>query len=520
MTKSLDNVVVVGGGSSGWMTALLVKSRLPLSNVTVIESNELGILGAGEGTTPMFVSFLTYIDLPISTLISKCNATFKNALKFTNWNGDNEYFYHNFSPAMSQANSLTSFHNQRNFGKYNTIYGVAALKNMSLNKLDFVSFLNESNKVGQFEPSPNLINQWDQYQKVSLYGVHFDAVLLAKTLKEIGIERGISVVEGKVINIVSNELGDITSLNLDSNKEINLDFVFDCSGFHKLLIGNHFKSQWVSLSDTLSCDSALPFFIPMSKEIPPYTECIAMKYGWVWKIPLQNRFGCGYVFDSSFISEEDAAKEIEEYLGYTPEYPRKNKGSFKFNAGYFSKTWVNNCIAVGLSSSFVEPLEATSIGVTLLNLATALSNPWVLANGSETDRAIYNAQFTKLMDEIGSFIYMHYMTKRTDTDFWMQFKDKNLAPKRLKDLLTISENRVLEIFDIDREWDAFNYGSFMEVGLGIKLINTDRLKEMTLFNDFSGKTQQDYPIFINQLEKIANDCITHNNLLKNLGGLK
>jgi len=520
MDKRLDNIVVVGGGSAGWMTALLVKARLPLSNITVIESQELGILGAGEGTTPMFVNFLTYADISISTLISRCNATFKNALKFTNWNGDNTYYYHNFSPTVSQANSLTSFHNQRNFGKYNTFYGTNLLSKTSSEELDFVSILNEKNKVGQVEPNAMFGNQWNQYKQTAMYGVHFDAVLLANTLKEIGVERGIAVIEGKVTEVISSNNGDITGLLLDNDQKVNLDFVFDCSGFHRLLIGNHFKKDWVSLSEHLKCDSALPFFVPISEDIPPYTECIAMKYGWIWKIPLQNRFGCGYVFDSSFISEKEAAKELEEYLGYTPEYPRKNKGSFKFNAGYYSETWVNNCIAVGLSSSFVEPLEATSIGVTLLNLATALSNPWRLANGSDTDRKIYNTQFSKLMDEIGAFIYMHYMTQRSDTNFWLQFKDKNLAPERLKELLVLAETHVLDIFDIDRNWDAFNYSSFMEVGLGTRLVDTDRLKEMAVFNDPTFEIQHDYLSFVNQLNVVANDCVYHNDLLKNLGGLK
>lgn len=514
MIKKLDDIVVVGGGSAGWITALMVKARLPLSNVTVIESNELGILGAGEGTTPMFNNFLSYTKIPLSTLISRCNATFKNGLKFTNWNGNNEYYYHNFAPAVSGVNSLASFHNFKNFGNYDTGYGIQSLLNTPLNEIDFISFLNEGNKVGQISQGLG-----KDYLETARYGIHFDAILLANVLKEIGIERGISVVEGKVINVVSNEFGDITSLNLDTNKKVDLDFVFDCSGFHRLLIGNHFKSEWVGLSDDLKCDSALPFFLPISKDIPPYTECIAMKYGWVWKIPLQNRFGCGYVFDSSFISEEEAAKEIEDYLGYAPEYPRKNKGSFKFNAGYYSTPWVNNCISIGLSSAFVEPLEATSIGVTILNLSMALSNPWRLANSSEEDRRIYNTQFVKLMDEIGAFLYMHYMTKRSDTDFWLQFKDKVLAPKRLKELLTLSENRVLELFDIDRNWDAFNYGSFMQIGLGVNIINTDTLREMALFNDHRGEAQRDYPVFVDHLKNTADQCVDHTYLLKDLGGL-
>lgn len=515
MDKNLDRVVVVGGGSAGWIAALMVKARLPLSNVTVIESSDLGILGAGEGTTPMFVNFLNYTDISISTLISKCNATLKNSLKFTNWNGDGKYYYHNFAPSRSGVNSFSSFHNIKNFGKYNTIHNTNALLETPLNQLDFVSFLNEKNKVGQIKQEFG-----QEYLETAKYGVHFDAVLLAKTLKEIGIERGISVIDGVVTEVISNNFGDISSLILDTEEKIDLDFVFDCSGFHRLLIGKHFNQEWVSHSDQLKCNSALPFFIPIGDEIPPYTECVAMKYGWVWKIPLQNRFGCGYVFDSSFISEEEAAKELEDYLGYAPEYPRKSKGSFTFNAGYYPKPWINNCIAVGLASSFVEPLEATSIGNTIINLSMALSNPWRLANRSEADKNIYNSQFSKLMEELASFLYMHYMTKRSDTEFWLQFKDKNLAPKRLKELLTLSETHIPDAFDIDREWDVFNYSSFMEIGLGVGLVDTNKLKEMALFNDPTKEIKKDYPRFIEHLQQVADECVDHNYILRDLGGLK
>jgi len=274
------------------------------------------------------------------------------------------------------------------------------------------------------------------------------------------------------------------------------------------------------LSETLKCDSALPFFIPIDDAIPPYTECIAMKYGWIWKIPLQDRYGCGYVFDSSFISEAEAAEELEEMLGFEPTYPRKNKGSFKFKAGYYSNPWINNCVAVGLSSGFVEPLEATAIGVIMINLSKILSNPWRLANRSKASKDTYNRQFSKLMGEIGEFLYLHYMTGRTDSEFWLQFKDKKDAPLRLQKILDLLESHIPDKDDFEKSWEAFEYESLISIVTGIGLANVPLLKEMAAFNDPTGSLMIDYKSFKEYITHRADQCVDHNEILKYLGGLR
>jgi tryptophan halogenase len=223
---------------------------------------------------------------------------------------------------------------------------------------------------------------------------------------------------------------------MENNYNISCDFVFDCSGFHRLIIGKTFNAKWNSYKDFLPSDSAIPFFIDMIDSIPPYTEAIAMKHGWMWKIPLQNRFGCGYVFDSSLISEEEAVKEIEEFLGYVPFYPRKEKGGFKFDAGAYEETWINNCLAVGLSANFIEPLEATSLWVTSYSLSLFFSNPNSITNTSNEVREQFNKTVLDQNSEIANFVYFHYMSLRKDTDFWKKFSYEN-APKSLKEKISL-----------------------------------------------------------------------------------
>jgi hypothetical protein len=255
--------------------------------------------------------------------------------------------------------------------------------------------------IGQFYGS----HAWMYLDKVSQLSAIF--LPLLKLIKSMSTEeKSLNFIEQIIEEDLKNpdldpndffvKLNPNESLILENNEEQLVDFVFDCSGFHRLLIGKHFNSEWASYKEYLPVDMAVPFFIPIDEEIPPYTEAIAMKYGWMWKIPLQNRYGCGYVFDSSLISEEDAAKEIEEYLGFVPEYPRKNKGAFKFNAGGYKTPWVKNCIAIGLASNFIEPLEATSIFSSIDSLRRAVFNTLSLEECNDDIIDRYNKEIESI----------------------------------------------------------------------------------------------------------------------------
>lgn len=376
-------IVVIGGGTAGWLTALSMNKFMPYSEVTVIASSELGILGAGEGTTPHFLTLLKDLDIDEQGLYDHAKATVKNGINFSNWNGDGKDYFHPF---------------------------------------------------------------WEDE-----YALHFDANLLAKHLQTIGLSRGVKLIDDIVIDINEKANGYIKSLTLKELGEFEADFVFDCSGLRRLIIGEHYKSTWNSYADILPAKRAMPFFIDHDDtDLEDYTGAIAMKYGWVWKIPVQGRYGCGYVFDSDFITDEQAKAEVEEMLGHSITVPR----FFDFKAGSFDKTWIKNCISIGLSSGFTEPMEATSIWIqvkSLQHLSKML--PQYIRDGERVVED-YNNIVRNMNNDLMIFIHLHYLTKRDDSEFWTTFTTKNKTPEfllRMKEMAIAGKTDNVHLDNLHRE---------------------------------------------------------------------
>lgn len=503
------NIVVVGGGSAGWLTALSVKKAYPLFDVTVIESKEIGILGAGEGSVPHLVDFLDNLGITVSDLVQNCDATLKNGIKFTNWNNDNKFYYHGFATTDPQLD--ISAGSTKQVSTYPLLVASLA-RNNNLNEIDFVESISEKNKAPFVIKENNDKDVMSQYKKVSSFSVHFNANKLANRLKEIGIERGINVLENTIEHISLDENDNVRNLVLDNGDKVFCDFVFDCSGFHRLIIGKVFGSKWKTYKDFLPVDSAIPFFIEMTEDIPPYTEAIAMKYGWIWKIPLQTRFGCGYVYDSSLITEQEAVEEIEEFLGYKPVYPRKDKAGFKFEAGCYETSWLNNCVAIGLASGFIEPLEATSLWVTIVALNKLLANPEWITNNVRPIRDEFNLAIYKMNIEIVNFIYFHYMSTRKDTGFWNKFSYDN-APQSLKDKIDLWENRLPNRNDSGSYWP---FASWFVVGSGIEIINKYIAEEYIDSLDDYKKGMAMYNYYLDYQKYISFDCVKHKDFLESI----
>jgi tryptophan halogenase len=495
-------IVIVGGGAAGWSTALMANKKMPSLDITVVESTEIGILGAGEGTVTNFMLFLQYVDLELPEFFKKTGSTFKNGAKFTNWNNDGKFFYHNFS-----ADSVLPSDDA--FFKYNVSSMLNIANEVESKDFDLVSFANNNNKSLMFQQN-NTINQVGQPT------VHFDAQLLAQFLKEKALERGVKRVEGRVSEISNNDHGYIKSINVGDIK-LDADFVFDCTGFARLIIGSHYQTKWKSYSEYLPVNSAVPFFLDIDKDkIEPYTEAIAMKHGWMWKVPLQHRYGCGYAFDSQYISEEEAMQEIEEYLGMVPFYPRKDKGPLKFNTGCFENSWVKNCLAIGLSAGFVEPLEATSLYTVLEFLKDSLSDLESLFECDERHINDFNNRWRIFNDDIMNFIYFHYITKRDDTLFWKKFGEIDNAPQFVKDILNKWEYSIPRHDHFNVNY-PFRYQNWIEVGYGLGLINMDLIKKSAEVNNFKKDYDDKLIELKNQSQYIAeNLLIDHATFLKAL----
>jgi tryptophan halogenase len=345
------------------------------------------------------------------------------------------------------------------------------------------------------------------------FSIHFDARKLVEVLSEIAKERGIIHIEGEVIDFTEDEHGDVATLKLAHGAEIQTDFIFDCSGF-KSFFKEKFDSEWVSHSEHLTVDSAIPFFLEMDDEVPAYTEAIAMDHGWIWKIPLQDRYGCGYVYNSEFISEEDAKEEIVSFLGYEPKWPRDH--GLKFQSGYVKEPWKKNVVLAGLASSFIEPLEATSIWLSIINAARILGNTEVMYKRDSRLQDDYNKISQSMQKAVAGFIYLHYMTGRKDTPFWKHYTKEN-APKYLQDMLDIAEVRNLIFEDIAPE-AQWSLESWYNILVGIKHEGTMKnLKDFEFYNFSRSYIKNAYHFYKKTVESVANnESITHNEFLEKL----
>lgn len=480
-------VIILGGGSAGWMTALFVKKYIN-SDVILIESEEIGILGAGEGTTPNFVGFIQSLDINIEHLIKETGGTLKNGISFERWNKDdvNDRYFHGFDVSHK---ALMAFNENYLLREY------AFSKNLSNDVYDYCYKIAYANKV------PFIMQQnGELYGDFSNFGVHFDARKLAEFLKKIAINRGIIRKEGIVSNIINDENGYIKKLILENNEEVELDFIFDCSGFKRKIIGDHYKSEWVSCENSLPIKKAIPFFLPQSeKEIISYTKAVAMKYGWLWMIPLQERFGCGYLYDSDYINDEDAKKEINTFFNQEIE----TRGQFSFKAGYYNKIWIKNCIAIGLSSGFFEPLEATSIFSFIAILSKIIKYVEAFEKNDNLDflRQKFNEINNKHNEDILEFLYLHYLGERNDSLFWKEFVKKNIMPEKIS--LIIENNEKRKIYEDEiRDGNLFSFHSYLSILKGLNKINNNFYGHNFSFfkmNDFNKYTYNLNDIFMKSI---------------------
>jgi tryptophan halogenase len=466
--------VIAGGGTAGWITALTIQRHYPETEVTLIESEEIGILGAGEGTVPDAVMSLDQLGIRVNDIVKYANGTLKNGIKFTNWNGDGKYFYNGFG----YPNGVSCFYNSSiNHSRTSFMVLEKIIAGEPLNDIEFSAIISE-NKTVPFLINSDINNKDSNpvmhFTNIGNFALHFDAVALAGWLKMVGKSRGIKVINGKIKKINTDIDGYITSLKVDSGETIQADFIFDCTGFKRLIIGNFYNSEWKSYKDFLPVNKAIAFTqdLDPNGRIPSYTEAIAMKYGWVWKIPVGSRYGCGYVFDKNQISEEDAKKEVDTLTGEDTEIRR----TFSFEPGTYQRTWIKNCVALGLASGFVEPLEATAIWTITSSLKYFLNNVKGVFCKDEKQIKDYNNNVNTFNDNTLRFLYFHYLTKRNDTKFWTDFSNYTKTPEYI-DYLYKNNKDVFYITNGSLASDNFLFESWLQVGVGNKFFNAEEAEK-------------------------------------------
>jgi len=481
------NIIVAGAGTAGWLAALYANKAYPDCNVTVIHDDKTPIIGVGEGTTPLFVSFMKAIDISIEELIKNCDATIKNGIKFTNWKGDGTSYHHTFTK------------NEDILKKY-----FDALSNgINLDDVNLGATLANNNKV-----SIPIDNIDDSVYLGRKYAVHFDAKKMAEYLQSVGISRGIKTTIGKIEDVLLDKDGYVTDIILDTKQTIKTRFIFDCTGFSRVFVNKVYNSPLKSYKEILPVKKAMPFFIDKTGTTPPFTEAIAMKYGWMWKIPVGKRYGCGYVFDSDYITDEEAYEEICEVIKQKPYIPR----TLSFKPEYNTKPFNKNTLALGLSHGFLEPIEATSLLIVInmiLDLDRSKFNIYDRTDNN-TYTEYYNKRTLNYVENCVNMVYIHYLTPREDTDFWKKFK--NMIPTSVYNILNKIKN-----FDLkhpDKEvinTPPFNINNILKCMAGVDYVHQDTIKKNT---DEDENVYHELKKYIENIQNICKKSKNHDEYLK------
>lgn len=395
----IDSLCIVGGGTSGCVAALMLKKAYPNLSITMIESSQIGIIGVGEGSTEHWKKFLEHVEIDVPTLFREAGATFKIGIKFTNWHGDGTHYFHSLSEQYGFINSKN--------GQPSTWMMMVG---ENWDPLDTSWKVSRSSR--HIEPLHDIISQY-----------HFDTFKLNEFLHKECRRRGIEIIDAEIQDVILDDDGSVKELIDKDNRRHSYEFYVDCSGFRRV-IGSKLGSKWLDKTDHLPMNSALAFPTDYTEEIPSYTEATALSSGWSWRIPTQERYGNGYVFCDSFIDETQAYDEISEHYRKLGIADSINIGrKIKFGAGYVDQFWIKNCVQIGLSGIFVEPLEATSIGTTIQQCFILLASLFFYEKGDEITQIKYNENMRKVSENIVDFIQLHYFTERSDSEFWRWCKN-------------------------------------------------------------------------------------------------
>ncbi|MEC8949567.1 MAG: tryptophan halogenase family protein [Pseudomonadota bacterium] len=438
----VKNIVILGGGTAGWMTANVLQKKwqhLGIS-ISLVESPDIGIVGVGEGSTPKLKYFFDSLDISESEWMPECNATYKNGISFKNWStvpGYEEYF-HPFGCSLD-------------FVTLKFLYNNATLRRKGIDVTANPNRFSLMASLAEKKLAPIASANFPFHFQ---YGYHFDSVLIGKFLQKKAEEVGINHIQATVKNIELNSNGDITSLKLNNDQTLYGDFFIDCSGFAAILLEKTLKVPFISFSDNLFNDSAIAIPTEIDQNIPSQTISTALTNGWVWHIPLTNRFGNGYVYSSQYCTQDEAEKELREYLGLLESDVEARH--LKMKVGRTQESWHNNCVAVGLSQGFIEPLEATALQFvisTIEEFATAFEE------GGFTNqfKELFNQRMNMNFEGIRDYIVLHYKTNsRNDSQYWIDNRENTNIPNNLKDMLSCWHN----IQSLEAELKRLKIGSY------------------------------------------------------------
>ncbi|MCG8441635.1 MAG: tryptophan 7-halogenase [Caulobacterales bacterium] len=450
-------LLVVGGGSAGWIAASYINAALNaegehLVDVTLVESATVGRIGVGEATVPTIRHILQTVGLDEHAFMTACDATFKQAIKFVDWlRADGHAYYHPFE--------------RRPTGRVDRAGARWLASDRSIPFAETVSTQPHFCEAGL---SPRMANS-RPYSSPMPYAYHMDAEAFADRLRDHAVARGVRHVIDDVVDVAMHEDGRIAAVATEGGLRLEADLFIDCTGFASVLIGKALGASFDDFSPWLSCDRAVAMRVPHDRwyrgHVRPYTTATALSSGWAWDIGLSNRRGVGYVYSSGFLDDDAAEAELRAFEGaHCADLPARR---LRFRVGRRPQPWTANCVAIGLSAGFIEPLEST--GLYLSEFAAVTLCEHFPQRGEMAPLAQrFNAIMSSRYDEILDFVNMHYcLTRRDDTPFWREVARPERVHDRLKAKFEFWRHKPPSHADFEDQMRLFSHQSYEYILYGM-----------------------------------------------------
>ena len=483
MTNNIKRLAVVGAGTAGLVSALILKTRFPDMHIDIICSKKANVIGVGEGSTEHWKEFMAHVGMDQFEMIRECDATYKVGTMFKDWGVPD--FMHSIVSEYNQTSAL-----------YPILYGKQISEGLGSKYTQNSKFW--ENKIDTYFIARPFHHPTNQY--------HFNANSLNKFLIKFANKKGISIIDDLIVDVNLDSDGAIDKI-VGENGTYEYDFYIDSTGFKKVLISK-LGAKWISYSEYLRTNSSMVFQTPDTEEYNIYTLSKAMKYGWMFRTPTWGRWGNGYIFDDRHITAEQAKQEVEEYLG--KEITVGNV--IKFEPGRLDRVWIKNCVAIGLSASFVEPIEASSIGTTIQQ-SFMLMHKLINYNPTVIDR--YNKSVTDILENIRDFVCIHFINNRRDTEFWKEVANTKL-PDSLQEKLNLWKHRlpIKEDFTGRSTYQLFQEIHFLMIMHGLELFDIESIK-----NEYNLLDNRLKDMATGELERITNHInssvtISHKKMLE------